>query len=179
MRQVRALVSCIQPGLVICFTLDTIHVSMLFSWNIPLLNFINQSCYCFGASYFNILDSVLWEVFLDPWVGKVPQRRKWQPNPVLWPDNSHGQRTPWDCRVGHDLVTEQQLHTLGATLFCNHNLHNYPQFSFLHVCYLLQGTINILPCKKKYWKQKGMKRVCLFMYHSLSMCVSAMCKALC
>ena len=29
--QVQALVSCIQPGLVICFTLDTIHVSMLFS----------------------------------------------------------------------------------------------------------------------------------------------------
>ena len=33
--QVRALVSCIQPGLVICFTLDNIYVSMLFSWNIP------------------------------------------------------------------------------------------------------------------------------------------------
>ena len=33
--QVRALVSCIQPGLVICFTLDNTHVSMLFSWNIP------------------------------------------------------------------------------------------------------------------------------------------------
>ena len=33
--QARALVSCIQPGLVICFTLDNIHVSMLFSWNIP------------------------------------------------------------------------------------------------------------------------------------------------
>ena len=32
--QVRALVSCIQPGLVICFTLDNIHVSMRFSWNI-------------------------------------------------------------------------------------------------------------------------------------------------
>ena len=32
---VRALVSCIQPGLVICFTLDNIHVSMLFSRNIP------------------------------------------------------------------------------------------------------------------------------------------------
>ena len=35
--QVRALVSCIQPGLVICFTLDNIHVSMLFSRNIPPL----------------------------------------------------------------------------------------------------------------------------------------------
>ena len=33
--QARALVSCIEPGLVICFTLDNIHVSMLFSWNIP------------------------------------------------------------------------------------------------------------------------------------------------
>ena len=31
----RALVSCIQPGLVICFTLDNIHVSMLLSRNIP------------------------------------------------------------------------------------------------------------------------------------------------
>ena len=29
--QVRALVSCIQPELLICFTLDNIHVSMLFS----------------------------------------------------------------------------------------------------------------------------------------------------
>ena len=32
-----ALVSWIQPGLVICFTLDNIHVSMLFSQNIPPL----------------------------------------------------------------------------------------------------------------------------------------------
>ena len=30
-----ALVSCIKPGLVICFTLDNIHVSMLFSQIIP------------------------------------------------------------------------------------------------------------------------------------------------
>ena len=35
--QVWALVSCIQPGLVICFTLDNIHVLMLVSWNIPPL----------------------------------------------------------------------------------------------------------------------------------------------
>ena len=33
--QVRSLVSWIQPGLVICFTLDNIHVLILFSWNIP------------------------------------------------------------------------------------------------------------------------------------------------
>ena len=33
--QAQARVSCIQPGLVICFTLDNIHVSMLSSRNIP------------------------------------------------------------------------------------------------------------------------------------------------
>ena len=34
-KQAEAPVSCIQPGLVICFTIDNIHVSMLFSQNIP------------------------------------------------------------------------------------------------------------------------------------------------
>ena len=36
----------------------------------------------------------------DPWVGKIPWRRKWQPTPVLSPGESHGQRSlvgysPW------------------------------------------------------------------------------------
>ena len=35
MHQPWALISCIQPGLAICFTLDSILVSMLFSHNIP------------------------------------------------------------------------------------------------------------------------------------------------
>ena len=29
----------------------------------------------------------------DPWVRKMPCRRKWQPTPVFWPRNSHGQRS--------------------------------------------------------------------------------------
>ena len=29
----------------------------------------------------------------DPWVGKIPWRRKWQPTPVFLPGKSHGQRT--------------------------------------------------------------------------------------
>ena len=28
----------------------------------------------------------------DPWVGKIPWKRKWQPTPVL-PGNFHGQRS--------------------------------------------------------------------------------------
>ena len=30
---------------------------------------------------------------LDPWVGKIPCRRKWQPTPVFLPGASHGQRS--------------------------------------------------------------------------------------
>ena len=31
----------------------------------------------------------------DPWVGKIPWRRAWQPTPVFLPGESHGQRIPW------------------------------------------------------------------------------------
>ena len=33
-----------------------------------------------------------WRPGLDPWVGKIPWRRKWQPTPVLLPRKSHGRR---------------------------------------------------------------------------------------
>ena len=37
----------------------------------------------------------------DPWVGKIPWRKKWQPTPVLLPGKFHGRRilvgySPWD-----------------------------------------------------------------------------------
>ena len=48
----------------------------------------------------------------DPWVGKIPWRRKWQPTPVLLPGKFHGLRSlvdysPW----GHkESDTTEQLH---------------------------------------------------------------------
>ena len=50
----------------------------------------------------------------DPWVRKIPWRRKWQPTPVFFPGKFHGQRSlagysPWgQKRVGHNLATKQQ-----------------------------------------------------------------------
>jgi len=47
----------------------------------------------------------------DPWLGKIPWRRKWQPTPVFLPGKSHGQRSlvgysPW----GHkELDTTERL----------------------------------------------------------------------
>ena len=48
----------------------------------------------------------------DPWVGKIPWRRKWQPTPVLLPGESHGQRSlvgysPWSRK---ELDTTERLH---------------------------------------------------------------------
>ena len=42
----------------------------------------------------------------DPWVRKIPWRRKWQPTPVFLSGESHGQRSlvgncPWGRRVRH------------------------------------------------------------------------------
>ena len=46
----------------------------------------------------------------DPWVRKMPWRRKWQPTPVFLPGESHGQRSlagysPRGRRVRHDWAT--------------------------------------------------------------------------
>ena len=51
---------------------------------------------------------------LDPWVGKIPWRRKWQPTPTFFPGESHGQRSLvsyslWDLDKSD--MTEQVTHT--------------------------------------------------------------------
>ena len=43
----------------------------------------------------------------NPWVGKIPWSRAWQPTPVVLPKKSHGQRSlagcsPWGHRVRHN-----------------------------------------------------------------------------
>ena len=51
------------------------------------------------------------ETWFDPWVRKIPWRRKWQPTPVFLPGESYGQSlagcSPWghkesdttDCNI--------------------------------------------------------------------------------
>ena len=50
----------------------------------------------------------------NPWVRKVPWKRKWQPTPVFLPREFHGQKSLgsyslWDQRAGHDWVTNTYL----------------------------------------------------------------------
>ena len=49
----------------------------------------------------------------DPWVGKIPWSRKWQPTPVFLPGKSHGQRnlmgySLWGCK---ELDMTERAHT--------------------------------------------------------------------
>ena len=56
----------------------------------------------------------------DPWVGKIPWRRKWQPTPVLLPGKSHGQSSlvgcgPWGCKkLGMTEHMSNQLPSTGS-----------------------------------------------------------------
>ena len=50
----------------------------------------------------------------DPWVGKIPWRKKWQPTPVFLPETFHGQRSlvsynPWGPKESD--MTQVTLHT--------------------------------------------------------------------
>ena len=49
----------------------------------------------------------------DPYIEKIPCRRKWQPTLEFLPGKCHGKRSllgysPWGLRIGHDLATKQQ-----------------------------------------------------------------------
>ena len=57
----------------------------------------------------------------DPWIGKIPWRREWQPTPVFLPGESHGQRSlvgynPWGCK---ELDMTEQLTLLLLLLVLN------------------------------------------------------------
>ena len=59
----------------------------------------------------------------DPWVRKIPWRRKWQPLPLFLPGKSQGQRSlagcsPWGSqKVGHDRAPEH-THTSSHRARC-------------------------------------------------------------
>ena len=49
----------------------------------------------------------------NPWVRKIPWRRKWHPTPVFLPGKSHGQwslagYSPWGPKESNMTVTKQQ-----------------------------------------------------------------------
>ena len=74
-----------------------------------------------------------WRPGFNPWVGKIPWRRKWQPTPVFLPGKSNGQRSlvgysPWGRK---ELDTTKQLH-----LYFFHYVFQILSFPIGQHCYL-------------------------------------------
>ena len=67
------------------------------------------------------------ETRVDPWIGKIPWRRKWQPSPVFLPGKSHGERSlagyspwghkEWDTTWARNTSTHTHTHTRNH-IFC-------------------------------------------------------------
>ena len=75
----------------------------------------------------------------DPWVGKIPWKRKWQPIPVFLPGKSHGQSSlvgysPWGCKELDMQIREQ---------ICTHTTVHSPELLHLRTFY------NELSCDKQ------------------------------
>ena len=89
-------------------------------WSLSIrvvLNTPHRVCEGFpGGSVVKNLSANAADISFNPWVGKIPWRRKWQPTPVFLLGKSHEQRSlagynPWGCkRVGHNLVTKTTQH---------------------------------------------------------------------
>ena len=85
------------------FFFSSISFPQLPTWGFPRwLNDREFACQCRSLRF-------------NPWVGKIPWSRKWQPTPVFLPRKSHGQRrvagcSPWSHRVRQDR-THTHTHT--------------------------------------------------------------------
>ena len=80
----------------------------------------------------------------NPWVGKILQRRAWQPTPVFLPRESHGQRSldsyhPWDHKESD--MTEGALATCHF-LTRSHILNGNDTITYL--CFMKCGFWNRL-----------------------------------
>ena len=81
----------------------------------------------------------------DPWVGKIPWRREWQPSPGLFPGESHGQRN----LAGYSLqgctesdMTERDLTRVHAHTHTHTHIYLFKLFSMIG----FYKTLNMVPC---------------------------------
>ena len=93
------------------YTYMYIYIFQIFFWY-RLLQHIEYNSLCYTVNPCCLSNS--WRPGFDPWVGKIPWRRKWKPTPVFLPGKSHGLRilvgySPW----GHkESDTSERLHSV-------------------------------------------------------------------
>ena len=83
----------------------------------------------------------------DPWVGKIPQKRKWQPTPVFVAGKSHRQKSLDGCSSqGHkesDTTEHTAAHCAFDGMFCCDIFAFYSVYSFTGLCWISGGDDNL------------------------------------
>ena len=82
----------------------------------------------------------------DPWVGKIPWRRKWHLSPVFLPEKSHGQRSlvgyiPGGCKE-RGITEHTRTHTI-TSKSPHSEARRYPGQKNTLVC---QEMFRVAPC---------------------------------
>ena len=96
-------------------------------------------------------------VGFDPWVGKIPWRRKWQPIPICLPGKSHGQRnlmgySPW----GHKELNTTELLSTHTHIHTHTHTHTHtPSSSPSCILQLDQGWGTALKPSTDNWLSRG------------------------
>ena len=91
----------------------------------------------------------------DPWIRKIPWRRKWQPTPVFLPGKFHGQRSlagysPWSHKES-DMAEQLNSHTHTHTHTHTHVLYMYYIHIHTHTHTQVAQLVKNLPAMQETW----------------------------
>ena len=119
-----------------------------------------------------------WNIWFhfDPWVGKIPWRRVWQPTPVFLPGESHGQSlegySPWGRKESDTTEQLTDAHKItSSTLASQWSLFSLTsgQFhSWLPFCYAFPHLV--IPSQVSLWFFKYSAQVLLSQRESQGPC---------
>ena len=103
----------------------------------------------------------------NPWVRKIPWRRKWQPTPVSLPGESHRQRSlagysPWGCKESD---TTEQLHFHFSLLMS-------PAYGWVALLRIVKLSVDHLSWRLfRYWMENWIRSaenlIIIFLYLQL------------
>ena len=82
------------------------------------------------------------KIQFNPWIQKIPWRRKWQPTPVFLPEEFHGRRSlvgysPWGCKESD--TTEVTAREVIKHFFFNFLLLNLKELAYSDWLLLLRN----------------------------------------
>ena len=91
----------------------------------------------------------------DPWVGKIPWRRKWQPTPVFWSGGFHRLCSPWDCKES-DTTERLSLHYVHTNLHTHTHTHTHTAIFFLFT-HVLIATLSVTQAQNRVFASLNLK----------------------